>query len=152
MSVISDIEINSIGRTYCYCCSETNINTSLVDKSNTYATCPIDGCIDCSYSSISAMYYCNIHNILFEVHHPHCLMGDMNDVFYVKMITEYTYAAQNVTKIPVFDSFAGMETLFTAADIVIVEKKCFCRNIVYCVNAGVTDDPRILATCPDSIV
>jgi len=147
MSVVSNIEINSIPLTYCYCCNLNNVNTSL----DSVLTCPLYGCINTTYSSISLMQYCNDCNILFELNHPHSLMNETHNVKNVKMITDYTYNIQTVAKIPVFDSFSGMETLFINNDIIVNEKKCFCRNIVYCTAADITDDPSILETCQDSI-
>jgi hypothetical protein len=93
------------------------------------------------------MYYCEMHNILFELSHPHSVMETMANVYYVNMITDYTYNAVPYVGMPVFESLIHMETELTNETFAIVDKTCFCHNTTLCSMTIINDDINILVNC-----
>lgn len=142
MSSISNLHLNAIPKSYCYCCVGSQLNVSLKEQNDNYITCPFGGCTNIQFSNISNMYYCNMCNLLFELSHAHCLKDKSSHVYNVVTIVNYDYNGDTYSGLPQFLSFDDMENEFN--DITNITKKCLCNNTGLCGSSDITTHNDII--------
>ena len=148
MNNVTTLLLNALPVTYCFKCLDNTLNVTLVHKNNIYMTCPFSGCTDTEQLIVDGddMCYCNTCKILFEKSHAHNINDQKSDVYYVKIITNYTYNNIQCTGCPILTTIDDID------DIVINTKSCLCKNGGICSDTEISTHADFLSgTCPDTV-